>query len=122
MILRRWLASLMTRLRGGAAERELDEELRTHLEMAVEENLARGMSEREAAREARRQPGSRVLHQGSAAPSRQPVLARYAAAGPPLRNPHPVPVAPVLRRCRAHSGPRRRHDHRGVRHRGQPCC
>ena len=57
MILRRWLASLMTRLRGRAAEQEVDDELRTHLEMAVEENLARGMSEREATRVARRSLG-----------------------------------------------------------------
>lgn len=50
MILRRWLASARTRLRGAAAERELDDELGAHLEMAVEENLARGLSEREARR------------------------------------------------------------------------
>ena len=50
MILRRWLASLRTHLRGAAAEREFDDELRDHLEMAVEEYLARGMSEREARR------------------------------------------------------------------------
>lgn len=57
MILRRWLASVRTRRRGAAAEHELDDELRTHLEMAVEENLARGMSEREAARAAHRDLG-----------------------------------------------------------------
>ena len=57
MILRRWLASVRTRLRGAAAEREIDEELRTHLEMMVEENRARGMSEREATREAHRSLG-----------------------------------------------------------------
>ena len=57
MILRRWLASVRTRLRGAAAESELDEELRTHLEMVVEENLERGMTEREAARAARRSLG-----------------------------------------------------------------
>ena len=57
MILRRWLASVRTRLRAAAAERELDDELRTHLEMAVEENLAQGMSEREAARAAHRDLG-----------------------------------------------------------------
>ena len=57
MILRRWLASVRTRLRGAAAERELDDELTTHLEMAVEENLARGMSEREATRAAHRDLG-----------------------------------------------------------------
>ena len=57
MILRRWLASVRTRLRGAAAEREFDEELRIHLEMAVEKNLARGMSEPEATRAARRDLG-----------------------------------------------------------------
>ena len=57
MILRRWLASVRTRLRGAAAEHELDDELRTHLEMAVEENLAQGMSAREAARAAHRDLG-----------------------------------------------------------------
>ena len=57
MMLRRWLASVRTRLRGAEAEREIDEELRIHLEMAVEENLVRGMSEREATRAARRSFG-----------------------------------------------------------------
>ena len=57
MILRRWLASMRTRLRGAAAERELDDELRDHLEMAIEENLDRGMNEREATRAARRALG-----------------------------------------------------------------
>ena len=57
MILRRWLASVRTRLRGAEADQELDDELRTHLELAVEENLARGMSEREATRAARRDLG-----------------------------------------------------------------
>ena len=57
MILRRWLASVETRLHATAAEREIDDELRTHLEMAVEENLAQGMSEREAHRAARRALG-----------------------------------------------------------------
>ena len=57
MILRRWLASVRTRRRGASADHELDDELRTHLEMAVDENLARGMSEREAARAAHRDLG-----------------------------------------------------------------
>ncbi len=57
MMLRRWLASLRTRLGSAAAEREIDDELGSHLEMAVEENLAQGMSEREASRAARRALG-----------------------------------------------------------------
>ena len=48
---------MRTRLRGAEADQELDDELRTHLELAVEENLARGMSEREATRAARRDLG-----------------------------------------------------------------
>ena len=66
MILRRWLASLRRRLRGAAAARELDEELATHLEMAIEENLARGMSEGEATRAAAPQPRGGVRDQGGA--------------------------------------------------------
>ena len=57
MLLKRWLSSMRTRLRGAAVERELEDELRIHLEMAIEENLARGMSERRALREARRSLG-----------------------------------------------------------------
>ena len=57
MILRRSLASLRTRLRGAAAERELDDELRDHLQMAIDENLDRGMNEQEATRAARRSLG-----------------------------------------------------------------
>ena len=57
MMLRRWLASLRNRLGSAAAEREIDDELGSHLEMAVEENLAQGMSEREASRAARRALG-----------------------------------------------------------------
>lgn len=57
MILRRWLARVRIRLRGAAAEGELDEEFRTHLEIVVEENLDRGMTAREAARAARRSLG-----------------------------------------------------------------
>ena len=57
MILRRWWASLKTRLRGAAVEHEVDEELRTHLAMLVEDNLAHGMSEREALRAAHRNLG-----------------------------------------------------------------
>ena len=57
MMLRRWLASLRTRVGSAAAEREIDDELGSHLEMAVEEKLAQGMSEREASRAARRALG-----------------------------------------------------------------
>ena len=57
MMLRRWLAGLMGRLRARQAERELDEEMRTHFEMAVEDNVARGMTAEEASRAARRSFG-----------------------------------------------------------------
>ena len=57
MILRRWLASVQTRQHATAAEREIDDELRTHLEMAVEENVGQGMSEQAAAHAARRALG-----------------------------------------------------------------
>ena len=57
MTLRRWLAALTARLRRRQAERDLDEEMRTHFEMAVEENLECGMTQAEAHRAARRSFG-----------------------------------------------------------------
>jgi putative ABC transport system permease protein len=57
MTLRRWLAALTARLRWRQAERDLDEEMRTHFEMAVDENLECGMSQSEAHRAARRSFG-----------------------------------------------------------------
>lgn len=43
------------------AERELDEEIRAHLEMEIERNIAGGMSPEEARRAARRSFGSVAL-------------------------------------------------------------
>jgi predicted permease len=52
MRLERWFYTVPLRLRSlvrrGRVERELDEELRYHVERQVEENLGRGMTEREA--------------------------------------------------------------------------
>jgi putative ABC transport system permease protein len=56
-----WLRVLASRIRGlrgqEQPEQELDEELRTHLEMLTEENLRRGMSREEARAAARRSFG-----------------------------------------------------------------
>ncbi len=56
-----WLRMAMSRcaamFRARRLDRELDEELRSHLEMAVEENLQRGMSDEEAGRAALRSFG-----------------------------------------------------------------
>ena len=57
MTLRCWRAALAARLRGQSVERELDEEIRVHLEMLVEEHVRRGMTERDARRAARRSFG-----------------------------------------------------------------
>jgi putative ABC transport system permease protein len=51
--LRGLLVRLRAVLRGAAADRELDEEMRTHLEMEVEKNVRAGMSPDEARRQAR---------------------------------------------------------------------
>ena len=48
MTLRAWLSRAMDLVRKDRRERELAEELELHLEMAMDENLARGMSPREA--------------------------------------------------------------------------
>ena len=56
-----WIRILAARLRGlisqSRLERELDDELRSHLEMAVESNLHQGMTPEEARRVARREFG-----------------------------------------------------------------
>jgi hypothetical protein len=56
-----WLRVLASRIRGlfskRRLERELDEELRAHIEMATEENLRRGISAEEARYAARREFG-----------------------------------------------------------------
>lgn len=60
-----WLRMLRVRvfglLRKQQLEAEMEEELRFHLAMRVEDNLARGMSPDDALREARRQLGNRSL-------------------------------------------------------------
>ena len=53
----RWLLSL---LRRGRHEREMDEEMRFHLEMQIEQNLASGMAAEEARYAARRQFGNQT--------------------------------------------------------------
>ena len=58
----RWLNFLRVRLRGllrrEAVIRDIDEELRAHVEMETEANLARGMSPEEARRAALRSFGN----------------------------------------------------------------
>jgi putative ABC transport system permease protein len=53
----RWLLSLMRR---GRYEREMEEEMRFHLEMQIEQNLASGMAAEEARYAARRQFGNQT--------------------------------------------------------------
>src|SRR5262245_2763532 len=53
----RWMLSL---LRRGRYEREMEEEMRFHLEMQVEQNLASGMAAEEAHYTARRQFGNQT--------------------------------------------------------------
>src|SRR5262249_61533627 len=52
-MLRKLFHRLRASLRRGKIERELDRELRIHLEMETAENMRRGMSEEEARRAAR---------------------------------------------------------------------
>src|ERR1041384_198125 len=61
MRLQRWFYTLPLRLRSllrrGQVEQELDEELRYHLERQIEENLSKGMADREARQAALRAMG-----------------------------------------------------------------
>ena len=56
-MLRTWLKRLAAVLRKSRLDRELSEEVRTHLEMATEENLRRGMNAEQAREAARRSFG-----------------------------------------------------------------
>src|SRR5262245_29079187 len=53
----RWLFSL---LRRGRLEREMEEEMRFHLELQIEQNLEAGMAPEEASRAAQRQFGNQT--------------------------------------------------------------
>jgi predicted permease len=55
--IREWLRRLWNTLRSGGRERDLEDELRTHLELAGSDLERRGMSPRDAARVARAQAG-----------------------------------------------------------------
>jgi hypothetical protein len=85
----RWLHILRLRLRaltrGSAVDRELDEELRLHLDRLVEENLAAGMPPRtrDAARPAFG-PVTQITEDARVARDRVP---HDAGAGRPLRRP-----------------------------------
>ena len=75
--------AVLTRKR---VEREFDEELRSHLEMLVEQNLQRGMSPEEARRAARQELGGaeqikEAVHDQRGLPLLESIFAdvRYAA-------------------------------------------
>lgn len=56
-----WLAKLRAMLRRGAAERDLDREMNSHLTILADEFERRGMSPEQARQEARRAFGSIAL-------------------------------------------------------------
>jgi putative ABC transport system permease protein len=58
MNLRAWFTRLLALFRKRHLEKEINEDIRAHLEMATEENLRRGMSPREAVQAARRNFGA----------------------------------------------------------------
>jgi len=60
-LLRNIASGLRSLLRKKQVERELDDELRGYLEMAIEEKMKQGMGHREAVRAVRRERGSREL-------------------------------------------------------------
>jgi hypothetical protein len=73
--------------RGPALERELDEELRFHFDMRVEQNVRRGMDRREAEAEARRHMGSALraredMHEARVVPSLESIAREVARACP----------------------------------------
>ena len=53
-----WFSRLRRMLQGDRLEKDLDEELRSHLDMRAADNVAAGMTPEEAGREARRRFGN----------------------------------------------------------------
>src|SRR5580704_12938808 len=56
-----WLSRLANAFRSDRLDRDLDEELRFHIEARTDELVARGLAPDDAAREARRHFGNRLL-------------------------------------------------------------
>ena len=56
-----WFSRLCRKLQRDRLEKDLDEELRSHLEMCAADNLAAGMTPEEAVRDARRRFGNVTL-------------------------------------------------------------
>ena len=93
-------------------DRDLDDEIRSHLELMTDQNLHQGMSPGAAARAARVELGGveQVKEQSTRSPRRR--MARNSPARPSLRR-APASQEPRLHgRRRAHAGPRHRREHR----------
>jgi hypothetical protein len=94
--LRAFLRRLTGLLPNPAAERDLSEEIESHLRLHTDDNLRAGMSPEEARRAAiLRLGGVEPIKEALAGPP-QPPVGRNAAAGPPLLS------APVASQCRLH--------------------
>ncbi|HEY6402095.1 MAG TPA: permease prefix domain 1-containing protein [Blastocatellia bacterium] len=90
---------LISLLRRGRYEREMEEEMRFHLEMQIEQNLASGMAAEEARYAARRQFGNQTwLKEASREIGNQADFDRRGDR--PCRGPGPdaIPIRLTLRR------------------------
>ena len=91
-------------------DRELDEELRAHMRMAIEERVARGERREDAERAARREFGNAWRRKGGDARDVGRRVVRAPRAGHSLRRADAAPVAGVHDRRRAHARARDRRD------------
>src|SRR5258708_90476 len=76
--LRAWFIRLSGVLRGGSSDREIADELESHLQMHIEDNLRRGMSAQDARREA-------LMKLGGVAQTQESYRERLSFIGASLR-------------------------------------
>ena len=110
------LTELWNRLLGlfrrGEIDRDLEEEMRFHVEMQAREHVEAGMSEAEARRAAHQAFGNRGPGERGQPPRLELRPARDATSGRSLRGPHPVAEPRLHRRHRPHPRPWDRRQHR----------
>ena len=111
MSLRELTSRVLGLFRRRPAERELDDEIRFHLEMETEENLRRGMSREEARRAAHVELRRRRARQGGLPRPARAAGGGLGPPGPPLRRPDAAAHPRLHRRRGGVAGPRHRRQH-----------
>ena len=110
-----WLR-LRSLFRREAVDAELEEELRSHLERQIAQNIAAGMSCEEARYAALSQIRGRGPSPGAVPRHAQCKLVARPSSGYPIWTAHAAQVSRIHRRGRSYARPRNRRQHRHLQH------